>query len=268
MPYRPDIPDEGLIDAIEENGAEFLLAMGRAAGAEEHCTSSVHWIIGGSPIDYHNCVVRADLGPADADTTIAASIARFEAHGVPGTWHVGPSMWPLHLGDRLLRHGFVESGADIDMAIELDQLPASLPGPETLVIERVADELSLAAWTSVLARSFGEGEPGSAWVGEIYRRIGLSDDVPWRHFLGRLDGEPVATASLFVGAGAAGIYVVSTLPAARHRGIGAAITLAALRAGRELGQRLGVLGSSSDGYPVYRRLGLRDPCRIRLFAWH
>lgn len=268
MTGTSDSSDEAMIHAIEENGTEFLLAMGRAAGAEEHRTSGVHWIIGNSPIDYHNCVVRADLDPDDADTMIAASIERFEAHGVPGTWHVGPAMRPQDLGERLRRHGFAESEADVGMAIELGELPEAIPVPESFAIERVVDERGLAAWTSVLARGFGEGEPEAAWVGEVYRRIGLFNDVPWRHFLGRLDGEPVATASLFVGAGAAGVYFVSTLPPARRQGIGAAITLAALRAGRDLGLQLGVLGSSQAGYPVYRRLGFRELCHIRIFEWH
>jgi hypothetical protein len=45
---------------IEENGAEFLMALGRAAGAEERDDGRVRWVIGNSPIDYHNCVVEAD----------------------------------------------------------------------------------------------------------------------------------------------------------------------------------------------------------------
>lgn len=267
MPSQSRFTDADRIRAIEENGAEFLLAMGRAAGAEEHRTPEIHWVIGSSPIDYHNCVVRAQLTPDTADVAISASIERFEAHGVPGSWHVGPSMQPPNLRDRLRRHGFVEAEEDIGMAIDLGALPEAVPVPESFTIERVVDERGLTAWTSVIARSFGEGESEAAWVGEVSRRIGLSDEVPWRHFLGRLAGEPVATAWLFVGAGAAGVYFVSTRPSARRQGIGAAMTLAALRAGWDLGQYLGVLGSSGAGYPVYRRMGFRELCRIRLYEW-
>ena len=256
-----------LVRAIEENGAEFLLALGRAAGAEERGEPAIQWVIGGSPVAYHNCVLRADLPPDAADAAIAASIARFRAHGAPGSWHVGPSMRPADLGARLTAHGFVHEGDDIGMAADLAARREEVPLPPGLVVERVRDDRALAAWADVLARSFGEGEPEANWVRDTYRRIGLGDDVPWRHCLGRLAGQPVATASLFVGGGAAGVYFVSTLPSVRRRGIGAAMTLAALREGLALGQRVGVLGASETGYSMYRRLGFAELCRISLYEW-
>src|SRR5215212_783148 len=110
---------EGLAHAVEENGAEFLLTLGRAGGGEERTEPQLAWVIGGSPIDYHNAVVRADLTPAQADQAIAESIARLQAHAVPGTWHVGPSMRPADLGARLIAQGFTYAGDDIGMAIDL-----------------------------------------------------------------------------------------------------------------------------------------------------
>jgi GNAT superfamily N-acetyltransferase len=251
--------------AIEENGAEFLMALGRAAGAEERDDERVRWVIGNSPIDYHNCVVFADLTQYEADAEIEASLQRMREHEIPGSWHVGPSMRPPDLGGRLIAHGFEYVGDDIGMSVDLSELPERVPVPENLVIERVHDEAGLAAWVEALGSGFGEGPVEAEWVGEMYRRLGF--EGPWRHYLGILAGEPVATATSFFGAGVAGIYFVCTVERARRRGIGAAVTLAALREARKMGYGVGVLGSSEMGYPVYRGLGFEEYCRIGLYEW-
>ena len=261
-----DLPEDSLARAIETNGEEFLITLGRAAGAEERNDPSVRWVIGDIPIDYHNCVVRADLSPEVADGVILESLERFRSHGSPGSWHVGPSTRPADIGERLLAHGFSYGGDDIGMAVDLSSLRDDLPVPDGLEIERVRDEATLVAWQAVLAQGFGEGPVEAEWVGEVYRRLGL-DGVSWRHYLGRLGGEPVATSTLFLGAGVAGVYFVCTIERARRRGVGAALTLAPLLEAREMGYRIGVLGASEMGYPVYRRLGFRELCRIGLYEW-
>ena len=250
---------------IEENGAEFLMALGCAAGAEGRDDGRVRWVIGNSPIDYHNCVVFADLTREEADGEIEASLQRMRSHGVPGSWHVGPSMRPPDLGGRLIAHGFEYVGDDIGMSVDLSELPERVPVPENLVIERVHDEAGLAAWVEALGLGFGEGSVEAEWVGEMYRRLGF--EGPWCHYLGILAGEPVATATSFFGAGVAGIYFVCTVERARRRGIGAAVTLAALREAQKMGYGVGVLGSSEMGYPVYRGLGFEEYCRIGLYEW-
>lgn len=258
--------------AVEENAAQLLLAMGRAGGGEEYHDSRIHYTIGGSPIDYHNAVVRADLTEANADAAIAGIIAKFRERGVPGSWHLTEAMRPADLGARLLAHGFEYGGSEPGMAADLLHLNEAQPAPPELRIERVVDENKLQWWTGTLALGFGEGAREANWVSDVYRSIGFSDDSPFRHYLGWLgdapSAMPVATATLFLDGSTAGIYFVMTAPDARRRGIGAAITLAALRAARELGYRVGVLGASQAGFPVYQRIGFETFCNIGIYEWH
>ena len=261
------IPTESLINAIETNVAEALLALGRAGQGEERREPTMHWTIGGSPLDYHNCVVRADLSPESADHSILASVAAFQRYGVPGSWHVGPAMRPLDLGERLASRGFRLEGAEPGMALELTTLPSSTSAPEGLVIERVGDAQALEGWIRTLAVDFGEGEKEARWVGEMMRRGGLDKAAPWQLFWGHLHGESVATAALYLGSKAAGSYFVATAPPARRQGIGRAITLAALQEASARGYRIAVLTASESGLAVYQRLGFQTYCRFAIYVW-
>lgn len=252
---------------IEENGAAFLLALGRAAGAEERDDEQIHWIIGNSPIDYHNAVVRFSATPANAEAAVVASLHCMQRHQVPGTWHVGPTMASPNLAELLVQHGFTYGGDDIGMAVDLAQLPTSVSTPAGFQIQPVRDQADLAVWVATLAQGFGEGPVEAEWVGAMYQRIGLAQRDTWQHYIGYLHEQPVATASLYLAAGAAGIYFVMTIPAAQRQGIGAAITLAPLVEARAMGYATGVLGASAAGFPVYQRLGFREYCRIGIYEW-
>src|SRR6476660_7901346 len=75
QPFGPPLDDLAptvLSEAIEANTRAFLLALGRAGGAEERNDPSIQWVIGGSPLAYHNCVVRATLSPDAVEDAIAA----------------------------------------------------------------------------------------------------------------------------------------------------------------------------------------------------
>ncbi len=253
--------------AVETNTAEFYLSLGRAAGAEERDDAEIHWVIDSSPIPAHNCVVRADLPEHAVDAAIAASRVRMAAQEVAGAWHVGPSMRPATIGERLQAQGFTYRGDQIGMAVDLHQIPDAVPAPEGLVLERIRDDRQLEIWTQTVVQGFEGGERETGWLRDMYRRIGLGDDAPWRHYLGLLEGQPVATASLFSGSGSAGLYLISTAPAARRQGIGAAMTLGCLHHARSLGYRTGVLQASAAGYEVYRRLGFQEYCRIGYYEW-
>jgi GNAT superfamily N-acetyltransferase len=173
-------------------------------------------------------------------------------------------MRPRDLADRLLARGFEDGGEEPAMVADLSAAPPA-PSVDRFAVERVRTAAALDAYREVLAGGFGEGPAEASWVAEVFARIGVDGDGSWLHLLGRRDGTPVATASLYVQpADVAGVYFVCTAPPARRAGIGAAITAAAMREARQLGCSTAVLGSSPMGYGVYRRLGFEEVFRYRL----
>ena len=61
---------------------------------------------------------------------------------------------------------------------------------------------------------------------------------------------------------------VATVPDARGRGIGTAITLHPLGEARALGYRAGILQSTPAATHLYRRLGFRELCSVALYVRH
>lgn len=249
------------------NVSSFLMEMGRVGGATARRDAEIVWTVGGSPICYHNAVVHCDAPAERADVLIGEWAAELRHRRLPGSWHLSPFMRPLDLAERLGAHGFNDAGEEPAMAADLASAPPQLAQVEGLSVGRVLDEAALDAYRDVLGRGFGEGPHEADWAADVYRRIGLGAGAPWRHYIGRLHGQSVSTASLFLTGGVAGIYFVSTLPGVRRRGIGAAITRHTMLEARNLGCTIAVLGSSPMGYSVYRRLGFEDVFSYQMFEW-
>jgi GNAT superfamily N-acetyltransferase len=104
-----------------------------------------------------------------------------------------------------------------------------------------------------------------AWC-DVLASLGLHDRAPLRHYVARRGGEPVASATVFLGAGVAGLYFVATPPAWRGAGLGTAVTLHALAAARAAGYDTAVLGAEAPAVDLYRRLGFRPRGVMRVYA--
>jgi len=144
-----------LVRAIEGNAAELLMAMGAAGGGRQRDEGGVRWTIGGSPLDYHNAVVEAELDAGTADAVIAESLQLLKERELPGCWHVGPSMRPTDLGERLVKAGFSFGGSEPGMALDLAKLDSDGSAmPAGLVVERIGVD-DLDTWAGTLAKGFG-----------------------------------------------------------------------------------------------------------------
>jgi ribosomal protein S18 acetylase RimI-like enzyme len=153
------------------------------------------------------------------------------------------------------------------MAMELQTLaePASLP--LGLTISTVKDDESLETWCQLMT-SISEFPDfaAAAWL-DMYRGMEIIDDPQWSLYLGSLDGTPVSTSALFLGAGVAGIHGVTTLPEYRGKGIATSMTYPPLLAAREQGYRVGVLFSSEMAIDIYRKVGFQEHGEGNIYMW-
>jgi GNAT superfamily N-acetyltransferase len=217
------------------------------------------------PIGAFNRVMGVRLADDDAEPAIQAVKAAHAAAGVPGSWWLDPDATPRRLSASLERHGYRSQGTVPAMSIPLHDLqPVHLPPGAALSWVRGRDEMREAQ--RMVGRGFGMPP---AFVDEMADRmalIGDAPDGPIRVIVARLDGLPVASAMAATIGNVVGVYSVMTLPEARGKGLGAAVTLAVLHDARDRGAHMGVLEATEMGFPVYERIGFRHVGDFRMFA--
>lgn len=256
-----------LAAASEDNLRAMVLVFSHLPQAELYDGSDLVWSVTDVRFPLFNSLVRARLEPEAADAAIEAAMIRCKARGVPMFWWTGPATRPAELGSLLEAHGFVRQAEMPGMAADLTTLNESVPVSPGLSIQPVSDPETLVRWCHTGNLGFGLPDFVEGALVETLANVGLGPEQPLRHYIGLLDGEPVATSSLLLAGGVAGIYNVSTLPAARRKGIGAAMTLAPLRDARALGYRIGILQSSEMGFNIYSQLGFREYFKMGLYVW-
>jgi hypothetical protein len=273
-PILLDPTDDELARAVEENLHDLFRAQCTLPGSE---------LVEGPELSFHHAsptnpmfkgVWATRLEPDALEAAIDERIAWFRERDAPFFfWWTGPSTRPAGLAEHLLARGLIgmeeqsrelvpglrasPSGAPA-MAADLDAMNEDVLAqvPEGFAIEEVRDEAGLEEFRRVFVEAYEvPAFAAQAWV-DATRALGIGR-TPWRLFVGRLDGEAVATNMLFNGGGVASVYAVGAVSAVRGRGVGGAITLAPLLEARTEGYRHAVLFSSAMGVHAYERIGFR-----------
>jgi GNAT superfamily N-acetyltransferase len=268
MSILADASSSDLAHAVQDNLFELFRAMTALPGSELLETSELsrHFAPATNPM--FQGVWRARLTDARAETAITDSLEWFKARQASYVfWWVGSDCTPRDLANRLEARGFEPHVAgDPGMAAEIVELRA-VTKPIDFSIVHATTRAALEDWRDVFCSAFGAPLwAGQAWVETTITAGGAA--APWQMYVGYHGRTPVATNILFLGAGVAGLYGVATVPRARRRGYGAAITVAPLAEAVQRGYRYTVLFSSRMGLPLYRGLGFRElDCRIGRYLW-
>ena len=106
--------------------------------------------------------------------------------------------------------------------------------------------------------------------GDVIRRVfgpTLVADPAVRLAVAYEDRQPIACATAIRSDSTIGVYAVATIERARRRGIGRAVSWAAIDAGRAAwGGTIAILQSNDLGLPVYRSMGFEEVARYVLYA--
>jgi GNAT superfamily N-acetyltransferase len=192
---------------------------------------------------YNNAVLASGLGPVERAEAVTAMEAAYASAAVPRF-----AAW-VHESDRSMRAALTARGYRIDTSTRAMGMAVGavrLPRPRL--------DLAPPDWSAYLRLLVRDGAPP-----------GLLDGVDPGRFsvrVARLHGEDVAAALGFDHGDDRGIYNVGTLPHARRRGLGTALTALLVHDAAARGCRTATLQSTPMGERVYAAVGFRDLGRI------
>ena len=153
---------------------------------------------------------------------------------------------------QMLHYGYKEYEDLPVMWLEMHSFsPSERQAPPELSIQTLTDLEMLVHFRDVLRRTFFMPRDEVELVmGDKALEAGNV-----RHYLGQLDGAPVATATLVLDGDVAGVWNVGTLPEWERKGIGGAMMRHILLDAEGLGYKASMLLASPQGVPLYERLG-------------
>ena len=210
----------------------------------------------GSPVALFNQVLLVD-DDVDADAFVEAARV---ADGA------GP-FWMVHLRDGVDDHLLPTVQANGLEEVEgypamvLTALPAAVPDVPGLEVHRIR---TVAEFETFVETAGGNAGTNAELV-ETFLGRSIVEEPDVALLLGVRDGTPVATSISIRSGDVVGVYNVGTAEPARRRGIGWAMTAAAIVAGAEPGTTTATLQSSAMAQSMYADHGFRVLFRYRLF---
>jgi ribosomal protein S18 acetylase RimI-like enzyme len=250
---------------IEENLSAKSIDFARLPGGNVQAGNPA-WFTSGMKRAGYNGITCARFASQTLDRQIESALEPFRRAATPLTWWVGPSSEPTSLGRALQTHGFRHNRDMIGMAAELDTLAEFIPPDMDYHFEAVSNRTDLENWLPLFMETFGVPADDRSLLLDIFGRLSFSPDSQWRHYLLRVNGQVVATSSLHLGAGVAGLYNIATRQEYRQQGLGSAITLLTFEQARQMGFTLGTLQTTyPNALRLYHRMGFEVYCKIGVY---
>ena len=252
-----------MIEALEVISRECFHSFGVVRGATVIDDADAAGVITGQPLTFFNGIGTTSFAAADADRRVDELIERFRERQTSFRWWVTPAATPPNLGETLEAHGLRYAYSSTGMTADLDRIALMPPAR----ITRVRNDAEMEIFGDILTSVFERPKSDIAIWREVYGQCGYDDSSRWAHFIAWVGDVPSATASVLLCGEVAGIYLVGTLRSARGRGLGGAVTLAALHYARARGARYGALQSSEIGESVYRGIGFVSHGMLPMYEW-
>ena len=243
-----------------ENWIAYLTGVGRwNPSIEIERIGGVVAICSSMPFDWFNQVL-VERDDARASDLVAAA-------GRPGHGGADGRLVRLRDGidDRfipdLARAGWIAAGQGTItpgmVAFPIDPFATIAPDLPGFQIRRVTDPGGVEHPRAVVTEGFGVARSVAVGTSDL-ELLGVPEATI---YVGYAGGQPVTSGLGWRSGRTIGVYAISTVPAARRRGYGEAMTARVVADGIAAGCDVAVLQASEIGRPIYERLGFRVDVR-------
>ncbi|HEX7473316.1 MAG TPA: GNAT family N-acetyltransferase, partial [Candidatus Limnocylindrales bacterium] len=204
------------------------------------------------------------IGPGGDPASILPAAAAFF-----GRLGHGYGLWTRAHADKALEAVLPTAGfalvVDLPVMV-LETRPVDLPAPAGAEIRPVVDAAGVEDFRTADRAGFASHEVERAAVDSAFRDPGSLLHPAVAGFVAYVAGVPAAAAMSFTALDVARVGWVGTVPEFRRRGLGGAVTRAAVQAGFDRGARLAALESSPAGFALYRSMGFRTITNYRVWS--
>ena len=249
-----------LVAAIRDNTFAYLVRRAKLRQAEVRIDDDFIWTFENPARPM--CLLRRRLPPGEPEKEIERLLQGLERAGGP---RAGIDVVePAPLIERLSAFGLEPTEVEYGMAVPLAQFDRTLLERDRLQIKKVGDKNALAQCAEVVA--LGRGRQAADFFRVVHGELEEGEEQSKFYLASGKDG-PVAFAGQFFAAGISAVWWVTTIPAMRRRGVGTAVTAAALLDAKEMGYQVASLLAVPGVQRMYQRLGFTECCRVAFFEW-
>lgn len=191
---------------------------------------------------------------------------KYQELKLPFWWWVYPCGQSRETKEILIKEGFDYLGSIPCLAVDVSTTKIAVQENKDMETSFVQDTNELKIWEEISFAGFEMPQETSKQYNRFVASFDLSEKSPQKLFLAYCNGQPVATALLFLQKNAIGIYFVTTIAEHRNKGIALAMIMAIMKYAKIEGYKYCVLQSSKEGLNVYMQAGFKEYCKADVYS--
>ncbi len=219
------------------------------------------------PFSFMNVLIHLshDIKSSDLPEIYAQANQFFRSRNAPWTWWLDPFIAPPGLDKFLTKRGYAITYAcpsmALDLSYEIDQSPI-----KGFTIKEVISKDDFIEWLKPIRVSFNCPQHVFDSFALRLFHVAHGPEAHFRHFIAQENGKTMASSTIHLSHRVATIYNIATLPEARRKGYGKAITAKTMLAAKERNLAYCFLDSSKIGYNMYHGLGFRQFSECKIYG--